>query len=109
MLQYPWASWSGHLGWQKEVERGMKLKEARILTGLGRRRASRCIGMGVPQLYRYEAGLLRPGYEVAMRISLALGLDPWRIDEFRNALDKAAAVGLVARPSENGVDDQKQS
>ena len=87
----------------------MKLKEARMSTGLGRRRASRCIGMGVPQLYRYEAGLLRPGYEVVMRISLALGLDPWRIDEFRHALDKAAAVVLVARPSQNGTEDQKQS
>ncbi len=109
MLQYPWAARPEQLGWQTEVERGMKLKEARISTGLGRRKASKCLGMGVAQLYRYEAGLLRPGYEVVMRISLALGLDPWRIDEFRHALDKAAAVGLVARPSENGTDDQKQS
>ena len=107
MLQYPWVSPHEHLGWQKEVERGMKLKEARISTGLGRRKASKCLGMGIAQLYRYEAGLLRPGYEVVMRISLALGLDPWRIDEFRHALDKAAAVGLVARPSQNGTDNQK--
>ena len=87
----------------------MNLKEARIKTGLGRRKASKCIGMGVPQLYRYEAGLLRPGYEVAMRISIALGLDPWRIDEFRQALEKAADSGLVARPSGKGAEDRKSS
>ncbi len=86
----------------------MNLKEARIKTGLGRRRASKRIGIGAPQLYRYEAGLLRPGYEVAMRISIALGLDPWRIDEFRQALEKAADSGLVSSPSSNGVEDGKQ-
>ena len=85
----------------------MNLKEARIEAGMGRRRASRTIGMGVPQLYRYEAGLLRPGYEVAMRISLALGLDPWLIDEFRHALDRAADAGLIARPTSNGANDHK--
>ena len=110
MLQYRRVSQYEHLGTrQKEVERGVKLKEARIGAGLGRRRASRCIGMGVPQLYRYEAGLLRPGYEVAMRISLALGLDPWHIDEFRHALDRAADAGLIARPGGNPRNDQKQS
>jgi transcriptional regulator with XRE-family HTH domain len=87
----------------------MNLKEARIRAGLGRRRASRCIGMGVPQLYRYEAGLLRPGYEVAMRISIALGLDPWLIDEFRQALEKAADAGLIARPSSNGAEGGKSN
>ena len=80
----------------------MKLKEARISTGLGRRRASRCIGMGVPQLYRYEAGLLRPGIETVMRISQALQLDPWSVDEFRHALRKAESLGLTTRPNENG-------
>ena len=87
----------------------MNLKEARIKTGLGRRRASKRIGIGAPQLYRYEAGLLRPVYEVAMRISLALGLDPWCIDEFRQALEKAAGAGLIARPSSNGAEDRKSS
>ncbi len=85
---------------QTEVECGMKLKEARIRTGLGRRRASKHIGVGISQLYRYEAGLLRPGIEVVMRISRALDLDPWQIDEFRPTLEKAATLGLAARPSE---------
>ncbi len=80
----------------------MKLKEARVSTGVGRRRASRCIGMGVPQLYRYEAGLLRPGIEAVMRISQALELDPWSVDEFRYALERAESLGLTARPNENG-------
>ena len=80
----------------------MKLKEARVSTGWGRRRASRCIGMGVPQLYRYEAGLLRPGIEAVMRISQALELDPWSVDEFRHALRKAESLGLTTGPNENG-------
>ena len=80
----------------------MKLKEARMSTGLGRRRASRCIGMAVPQLYRYEAGLLRPGIEVVMRISQALELNPWSVDEFQHALRKAESLGLTTRPNENG-------
>jgi transcriptional regulator with XRE-family HTH domain len=80
----------------------MKLKEARVSTGLGRRRASRCIGMGVPQLYRYEAGLIRPGIEVVMRISQALELNPWSVDEFRHALRKAESLGLTARLDGNG-------
>ncbi len=80
----------------------MKLKEARMSTGLGRRRASRCIGMGVPQLYRYEAGLLRPGIEAVMRISRALELNPWSVDEFQHALRKAESLGLTTRPNENG-------
>ena len=80
----------------------MKLKEARVSTGLGRRRASRCIGIGVPQLYRYEAGLLRPGIEAVMRISRALGLDPWSVDEFRHALERAESLELTARPDGNG-------
>jgi transcriptional regulator with XRE-family HTH domain len=81
----------------------MNLKEARIRAGLGRRRASRCIGMGVPQLYRYEAGLLRPGIEAVMRISRGLGLDdPWQIEEFRAALEQAEALGLVGPADNNG-------
>ncbi len=80
----------------------MKLKEARVSTGLGRRMASRCIGMGAPQLYRYEAGLLRPGIEAVMRISQALELDPWSVDEFRYALERAESLGLTARPVGNG-------
>jgi hypothetical protein len=80
----------------------MKLKEARVSTGLGRRRASRCIGMGVPQLYRYETGLLRPGIEAVMRISQALELNPWSVDEFQHALRKAESLGLTTRPNENG-------
>jgi transcriptional regulator with XRE-family HTH domain len=79
----------------------MKLKEARMSTGLGRRRASRCIGMSVPQLYRYEAGLLRPGIEAVMRISRALELNPWQIEEFQAAMEQAEALGLVA-PANNG-------
>ena len=81
----------------------MKLKEARMSTGLGRRRASKCIGMGVPQLYRYEAGLLRPGIETVMRISRGLGLpDPWQIEEFQAAMEQAEALGLVAPANNNG-------
>ena len=80
----------------------MKLKEARMSSGLGRRRASRCIGIGVPQLYRYEAGLLRPGLEVVMRISRALELDPWSVEEFRHALERAESLGLTTRPHGNG-------
>jgi transcriptional regulator with XRE-family HTH domain len=80
----------------------MKLKEARMSTGLGRHRASKCIGMGVPQLYRYEAGLLRPGIEVVMRISQALELNPWSVDEFQAALEQAEALGLVASADKNG-------
>ena len=85
-----------------EVEREVKLKEARIATGLGRRRASKCIGMGISQLYRYEAGLLRPGIEVVMRISQALELDPRSIDEFQHALRKAEALGITTRSGANG-------
>ena len=102
MLQYPWVSPHEHLGWQKEVERGMKLKEARISTGLGRRKASKCLGMGIAQLYRYEAGLLRPGIEAVMRISQALDLNPWGVNEFQHALRKAEALGLIAPANNNG-------
>lgn len=81
----------------------MRLKEARTATGLGRRRASKRIGMGIPQLYRYEAGLLRPGIEAVMRISRGLGLDdPWQVDEFRPALEQARALGLVAPANKSG-------
>lgn len=76
----------------------MRLKEARIEAGLGRRRAAKCVGMGVGQLYRYEAGRLKPGIEVVMRITQGLALDdPWQIDEFRAALEQAEALGLAAR------------
>ena len=81
----------------------MNLKEARIKTGLGRRRASKRIGMSVPQLYRYEAGLLRPGIEAVMRISRGLGLDdPWQIEEFQAALEQAEALGLVGPANASG-------
>ena len=98
MIQYPGAVRHDHTNGQAEVERGMKLKEARTETGLGRRRASKCIGMGVGQLYRYEAGRLKPGIEVVMRISQGLALDdPWQIEEFRAALEQAESLGLTAR------------
>lgn len=80
----------------------MKLKAARMATGLGRRKASKRIGMGIGQLYRYEAGLLTPGIEVVMRISRGLGLDdPWTIDEFLPALEQARVLGLVIKPNVN--------
>lgn len=103
MIQYLQALRHAHTNGQAEVERGMKLKEARAAAGLGRRRASRCIGMGVGQLYRYEAGRLKPGIEVVMRISQGLALkDPWQIDEFQPALRHAESLGLTARPNRNG-------
>jgi transcriptional regulator with XRE-family HTH domain len=92
-----------------EVKRGMKLKQARIRAGFGRLKASKCIGIDKAQLYRYEVGLVRPGIEAIARISEALGLDPWTIDEFLPSLESAQAAGLVARPnarpdSKNGKD-----
>ena len=81
-----------------EVERGMKLKQARIEAGFGRLKASKCIGIDKAQLYRYEAGLVRPGIEAIARISEALGLEPWTIDEFLPALESAEAAGLVEGP-----------
>lgn len=93
-----------------EVEHGMKLKEARIKAGFGRLHASKRIGIDKPQLYRYEAGLVRPGIEAVMRISRGLGLgDPWQIEEFRPALEHAKSVGLVAQASKYGLgNDQKE-
>jgi transcriptional regulator with XRE-family HTH domain len=84
-----------------EVKRGMKLKQARIETGFGRLKASKYIGIDKAQLYRYEAGLVRPGIEAIARISEALGLDPWTIDEFLPALNSAEAAGLAVRPSQH--------
>ena len=80
----------------------MNLKEARIKKGLGRRKASRRIGIGVPQLYRYEDGLRKPGIETVVRISRGLGLDnPWQIDEFQAALEQAEALGLLDPAKKN--------
>jgi transcriptional regulator with XRE-family HTH domain len=109
MLQYWQASRYQHTTGQKEVERGMKLKQARTAAGLGRRSASRRIGMGIPQLYRYEAGLLRPGIETVMRISRGLRLeDPWQVDEFRPALEEAKALGLVTPANKNGSENRRK-
>ena len=86
-----------------EVKCGMKLKQARIGAGFGRLKASKRMGIDKAQLYRYEAGLVRPGIEAIARISEALGLDPWTIDEFLPALESAEAAGLVERPGiQNG-------
>ncbi|MDQ3865125.1 MAG: helix-turn-helix transcriptional regulator [Actinomycetota bacterium] len=88
----------------------MSLKVARIKAGLGRRRASRRIGMGVSQLYRYEAGLRRPGIEAVMRISRGLELDdPWQIAEFQTTLEQAEALGLPIAPAhKNGHTEEQE-
>ena len=87
----------------KEVERKMKLKEARMRAGFGRLRAAKRIGIDKTTLYRYEAGLVRPGIGAVMRISRGLGLeDPWQVEEFRPALKEAEEAGfaLVSRETE---------
>ena len=81
----------------------MKLKDARMKAGFGRLHASKRIGIDKPTLYRYEAGLTRPGIEAVMRISRGLGLeDPWQVEEFRPVLEDAEAAGfaLVRRETE---------
>ncbi len=80
----------------------MKLKEARKKAGYGRPKASRLCNIDYPSLYRIETGARVPRIETVMRISEALGLDPWTIDEFRPTLEKAEAAGLIVRPHEKG-------
>ncbi len=75
----------------------MKLREARQKAGYGRPKASRLADIDYSALYRIETGVRVPRIETALRISGALGLDPWTIDEFRPALEKAEAAGLIVR------------
>ncbi len=80
----------------------MKLIEARQKVGYGRPKASRLADIDYPSLYRIETGVRVPRIETVMRVSEALGLDPWSIDEFIPTLEKAAAAGLIVRSSEKG-------
>ena len=80
----------------------VKLREARQRAGYGRPKASRLCDIDYPSLYRIETGTRVPRIETVLRISEALHLDPWSIDEFVPTLEKAEAAGLIVRPSEKG-------
>lgn len=69
----------------------MRLKEARVAAGLGRQRAARLAGVAKPLLYKYEAGIHRPGRENATRIAGVLGVGFADIDEFAHLVEKTEA------------------
>ena len=81
----------------------MKLIEVRRQAGYGRPKASRLCDMDYVALYRIETGERVPRIETVMKISGALGLDPWQVDEFLPALRKAEAAGLPVRPTGRDV------
>jgi transcriptional regulator with XRE-family HTH domain len=65
----------------------VKLKEAKLMAGLGRLRCAKLAGIGKPLLYRYELGLRRPGIENATKIARVLGVEIGDIEEFRPAAE----------------------
>src|SRR5215218_10911372 len=67
----------------EEVDRAVKLKEARLKAGLGRLRCAKLAGIGKPLLYRYDLGLRKPGPENATKIARVLGVELGEIEEFR--------------------------
>ena len=71
----------------EEVDRAVKLKEARIEAGLGRLRCAKLAGIGKPLLYRYELGLRTPGIENATKIARVLGVEIGDVEEFRSAAE----------------------
>ena len=87
----------------QEESRKMKLIEVRRQAGYGRPKASRLCDMDYVALYRIETGERVPRIETVMKISGALGLDPWQVDEFLPALRKAEAAGLLVRPTEGNM------
>lgn len=84
------------------------MEEARRKMGIGRLRAARMVGIDCPGLLRIEKGRRVPGIEIVMRISRALELDPWCVDEFLPALEKAKAAGLVLKLSGNGHKNEQE-
>ena len=75
----------------KTVTKG--LKEARVDAGLGREKCARLAGVNEPLLYRYEAGLRRPGMENATKIAGVLGVGFGEVEEFRHLGDKDGKAG----------------
>jgi|SRR5215212_978529 len=71
----------------EEVDRAVKLKEARLKAGLGRLRCAKLAGIGKPLLYRYELGLRTPGPENATKIARVLCVELGEIEEFRPAAE----------------------
>ncbi len=69
----------------EEVDRVVKLKEARLKAGLGRLRCAKLAGIDKPLLYRYELGLRKPSPENATKIARVLGVELGDVEEFRPA------------------------
>ncbi len=61
-----------------------RLKEARIGAGLGREKCAKLAGLNRPLLYRYEAGIRRPGLRNATKIAEVLGVGLGEVEEFRH-------------------------
>lgn len=77
----------------------MRLREVRREAGMGYEETVGEAGIANVSLYLYESGKARPKLESILRLSEALDVSPWDIDEFEWGLERAVRYGDIERPS----------
>lgn len=68
------------------------LKEVRVGAGLGSVKCARLAGLNRPLLYRYEAGIYKPGAANALKIARVLGVELGEVAEFRHLVEETEAA-----------------